>query len=287
MKNRNHIRHTFVPFFTLLFLFTSSCKKIEDRFTVITLPPIENEEGITQFKAELTGDTPDESGFIYSTDAMPSLENGATKAESNGLVGDLITQVVTLEPGTNYYVRAYVSYKDETLYGNEINFKTNYVLGQDYAGGKIAYFAEPGEAGYIEGEQHGLILSTTIGIAKEWGCLGTEVEATETTYGSGQANTNKILAGCGEANTAAVLCDNYEIEGYTDWYLPSYRELLNIDGNFDKMGGTYTGIYHWTSSQASATKAWAIYLRDDAFLGSAPDTFVKNFEYYVVAVRSF
>ena len=44
-------------------------------------------------------------------------------------------------------------------------------------------------------------------------------------------NTLDILACCGEAETAAKLCADFELDGYDDWFLPSMDEFNLIYEN--------------------------------------------------------
>ncbi|MFM7700107.1 MAG: hypothetical protein ACKO7V_04870, partial [Bacteroidota bacterium] len=45
---------------------------------------------------------------------------------------------------------------------------------------------------------HGLVCapSDQVGFQWQWGCYGTDIGGTSTAFGTGQANTNLILAGC-------------------------------------------------------------------------------------------
>jgi hypothetical protein len=41
----------------------------------------------------------------------------------------------------------------------------------------------------------------------------------------GQVNTNAIIAQSGCTSGAAIICDTYSNNGFSDWYLPSAWEL--------------------------------------------------------------
>jgi hypothetical protein len=71
-------------------------------------------------------------------------------------------------------------------------------------------------------------------------------------YGSGQANTNIILANCSEANIAARVCDDFVNEGYSDWFLPSFDELYKVFLNRNIIGGLSMDTY-WTSTEFFTT----------------------------------
>jgi hypothetical protein len=76
------------------------------------------------------------------------------------------------------------------------------------------------------GEEHGLICSLTdVGfIGGTWGLYGIDVPNCESSW-NGAANTSSIMAAGVEVGSAAQLCDAYENDGFTDWYLPAIDEL--------------------------------------------------------------
>jgi hypothetical protein len=153
-------------------------------------------------------------------------------------------------------------------------------IGATYGGGKIAYILVPGDPGYITGETHGLIAAPSdqsTGI--QWGCYGTTVGGTSTTLGTGATNTAIVSAACG-AGTAARLCADLVLGGYSDWYLPSSDELQKLYINRSSIGGFTTGFY-WSSSEANALIAWGTDF-DGLTYGDA-----KAYPYYVRAVRAF
>jgi hypothetical protein len=121
-------------------------------------------------------------------------------------------------------------------------------VGLNFLGGKIAYILQPGDDGYDPDEQHGLIVNPNIIYFVKWGCANTWV-GTGSAIGSGQSNTTKIVDNdCSSSNNAANKCDNHQINGYSDWYLPSIYELEQIYLNKDILGGFSPGTY-WSSSE--------------------------------------
>jgi hypothetical protein len=79
-----------------------------------------------------------------------------------------------------------------------------------------------------------------------------------TAIGTGSANTDSIIAQNGGLASAAKLCADYQIEGFTDWYLPSYDELHQL---YIQRGIFVTDYYspfstdgsYWSSSEGSET----------------------------------
>ena len=153
-------------------------------------------------------------------------------------------------------------------------------VGQGYQGGIIFYVDASG--------QHGLIYAPTDELGQApWGCYGTSLPgASNDLYGSnvvpspgaGAENTIDIMNGCSEAGIAARLCGDLVFEGYSDWFLPSKKELnlLYING-FSLYGDVY-----WSSTQDNYLKAW-----HQDFSSGEQYNGTKGTSKNVIAVRSF
>jgi hypothetical protein len=121
-----------------------------------------------------------------------------------------------------------------------------------------------------------------------WGCKGTSIfGAGGTAVGAGEQNTIDIEAGCTTPDTAADLCANLSLGGYSDWFLPSKDELNLMYENLKLFGvGGFAGIAYWSSSEFtsefSADFAWAQNFTD----GNQGYT-LKNSTVLVRAVRAF
>jgi hypothetical protein len=94
----------------------------------------------------------------------------------------------------------------------------------------------------------------------DWGTYPYYVSGTSTCIGSGKQNTKIIinyLRRMDESGKAAQLCESLNVNGYTDWFLPSRDELALILTNLKQkgFGGSFRNWY-WSSSQVDATNSW-------------------------------
>jgi hypothetical protein len=153
-------------------------------------------------------------------------------------------------------------------------------VGQRYGGGIIFYVDNT--------TVHGLIAAPVDQGIAWWGDTGTSITgATGTAIGTGQANTTAILASSGSDSIAARLCDHYENEGFTDWYLPSKDELDSLYSHRFAVGNLVQGgpmPRYWSSSEADANNALALWFNGGGWMPNPP----KNMPMILVrAIRSF
>jgi hypothetical protein len=121
---------------------------------------------------------------------------------------------------------------------------------------------------------------------RNWRCEGVLV-GTGTAVGTGQSNTTAIINNACHAGdgllSAAEVCDQYDDGTYSDWFLPSKDEALLMYTNLAANGfGTFSGQWHWTSSEQDATSTFRI-----SFVSGAQPPDGKDDTRRVRAVRAF
>jgi len=131
-------------------------------------------------------------------------------------------------------------------------------LGDEYEGGIIFYIFQSGDPGYVAGETHELISTLEDQGLAQWGCHGSGIGGTSFDIGTGQANTNIILAGCSTPGIAARICDELVYNGFSDWYLPSNNELTLLCQNQALVGG-FTEVSYWNSTEHNIDNAYTVY----------------------------
>jgi len=143
-------------------------------------------------------------------------------------------------------------------------------IGDSYQDGVVAYIYVSGDPGYVAGECHGIITTTTtIGyyVWYDGSCDWYEFYSTGAALGTGLTNTNTIyaaLSGCYYNIWAGEVCYNYSTTNYSDWYLPSRDEAKKIWDSRALLGGN--SLYPiWTSTETELQGAYEIMADGTAF----------------------
>lgn len=169
-------------------------------------------------------------------------------------------------------------------------------VGMQAEGGIIFYIDETGEHGLVAAIED--LTNTFIeGMFNryEWGCYGESVNGADgTSIGTGYQNTMDIVnQGCTTESggiTAAQATLDSEIGGYTDWYLPSRDELMEMyytigNGGSEGNIGNFVveGGYYESSTEYDSIYEWTVHLSNGYTSGTVP----KSSTEWVRAIRSF
>ncbi len=155
---------------------------------------------------------------------------------------------------------------------SNVSTSSSLAIGDTYQGGIVFY---------LDGNGGGLLVSPEIGNAN-WGCYGTDLPGADgTAIGTGAQNTIDIEAGCVSSGTAADLCANLTLGGYSDWFLPSKDELYQLYINRVPAGIPSNAIY-FSSSEVNCCNGW---LQDFSNGNQQPGSKVNT--YPTRAIRSF
>ena len=225
-------------------------------------------------------------GFCWSKNQNPTIADNLDTANFS-TVNKIDTFSTlswdTYDYNTTYYFRAYATNAAGTAYGNQISLTTGnnpyvtYTIGQSYGGGTIFYLDST--------QQHGLVAATSdASTSIQWfngGYVATN--ALDTSIGGGKANTTAIINVQSSGSYAASIASQ-TANGFSDWYLPSKKELALMYTNLHAKGlGGFVGNYYWTSSEYNANQAWA----QDFGQYNSQFSYWKNNQARVRAVRKF
>jgi hypothetical protein len=164
-------------------------------------------------------------GLCYSTMQQPSLANSVMTAGSGaGIFSGSLTGLI---PGTLYYVRAYATNAAGTSYGNQVSFM-------------------PLPA-YINSNNQVVTVHPTNNFSGPWSTTQTFIGLQS--GNDGAVNTLAIVANQGNGSYAAQVCNDLVAFGYSDWYLPSFSELLVLNANKITFNMTLNSSNYWSSNE--------------------------------------
>jgi len=227
-------------------------------------------------------------GVCYSTSPNPNMGNSRTEDGSG--TGSFNTVLRGLTSSTTYYAKSYAKNSNGVVvYGNEITFTTSSItIGSNFAGGIVFYVDSTG--------QHGLVCAPSDQGVAEWGCNCFEIGGLSFSLGSGLTNTNRITSICLQNGIAAEICSNLQLNGYSDWFLPSINELQLMWNNLrgtpnsptPNLANFSTQSPYWSSSEPSNYPCYALAI--DFWQGNMVTRnkyMGQNYGSRVRAIRSF
>lgn len=245
---------------------------------VITKPVTAVTENTASIGGEITSNGATEvtaCGVCWSNESNPTIEDNVASGTLGAAVFEC--ELAGLTKSTIYFAKAFATNSYGPAYGQEVSFITLpivFSVGQSWGGGIIFYVDSTG--------QHGFISATEDQGKASWGCSETFIGGTSTGLGTGKDNTDIILKGCGEGNTAARICKDLVLNGYSDWFLPSRDELYMMYEQRNVIGGFKDDNY-WSSSETNATFAYRCWFVTGSFNSQA----YKYFPVFVRAARAF
>jgi hypothetical protein len=112
---------------------------------------------------------------------------------------------------------------------------------------------------------------------------------TEEGLGAGKKNTESIVSHLftlGQWDMAAQVCDELEVNGYDDWFMPSFLELSMMYGNLHRRGlGDFKNeVYYSSSIRTSWNEGYAVGFN---FADGSSGTYYTEGEKPVRAIRRF
>jgi hypothetical protein len=227
-----------------------------------------------------------EKGFCYSP-----VNTNPTTANSIKLSLDSEFNVTAtgLNDSTRYYVRPFARNIQGIGYGPVLEITTRNILelGETGpAGGLIFYRYEDSNNEWKYYEAAPFDAFTPF----KWSPDAQSVNQTSTAINWGITNTTNIVSAYGPTGSyAALAAQSFVYGGYSDWYLPSRDELMQLRQNLflNGTGNISNNAYYWSSSQDQTfnTNAWVVNMISSANGNTV--SLIKSSELKVRFVRRF
>ena len=172
----------------------------------------------------------------------------------NVIVWDVLEEVEQLSGDKiQFQVRAGDGINTGNFFEEEkvVNLFQGGKVGDSFQGGIIAYISKPSDLDYDPSVPYVVIAASV-----------------DQSLGASWTTANKI-------------CDDLELNGYTDWYLPSKEELNKLYLNKYIIGG-FSDSWYWSSTEGRPGTAWL-----EIFNNGNKHIYFKDDTYNVRAVRTF
>lgn len=225
------------------------------------------------------GETIIRAGVCYSKNPQPTVNDMVV--ERVGTADSFSCELRNLAIQQAYYIKAFVETSSGITYGPQRTFATDPAINGSYVqGGLLFYVLQPGDAGYVPGEVHGLIAANNFSTTTySWrNTSDTLISVLDSAIGTGAMNTQKIVAAQGNGEYAAKICDDLNLNGYSDWYLPAADELILLVKS-KVIPGTLS--QYWSSTEASSSQAV------QSTVAGRKRNSAKSNKYRVIAIRKF
>ncbi|MBI1221935.1 MAG: DUF1566 domain-containing protein [Bacteroidetes bacterium] len=170
-------------------------------------------------------------GFCVATHSMPDLSDKVYFSS----IDTFTATIDSLSPHTQYYMRAFVSNSENTFFSEEITGATS------------SFYALNITATKIDVE----IMDSISFQSRSWAAQSGVVGADSPT--DGLANTSKIPGS--SQNSAAKYCASLTVDGHSDWYLPSDKELYSIVQNSNQLRLASNATSLWSSTESDENQA--------------------------------
>lgn len=188
--------------------------------------------------------------FSYGNDVrtVNTVDHGLPTFANNLAANQTWYVIDTRNDVENCAAKKLTGYIDADVDDVKVRRFVKYEIGDTGPAGGIVFYVTNGGTNGLEAAPVDQAIPGNPGAV--WGCAGTDLTgAEEEAIGTGAQNTMDILAGCSTAGIAARLADNYSLNGYDDWFLPSFNEQMELHLNELVVGGFSNGLY-WSSSEA-------------------------------------
>lgn len=231
----------------------------------------------------LNGRSIDRIGFLISPYNLPEHLFVAENAGSGGIyshpavyyfptapgdsLGNINSSLLKLRyTGLTYFIKCFIVFEisNEHIYSNTISISMETPLGNGPAGGFVFYDKGNYSDGwrYLEASPINITeLSEDyrheIGLFKWSNTINPTIQIPDNIYNSGMLSTQYLLENCPTC-IAIELCNSFEYNGYSDWFLPSALELGYLKSFIQNQNPDFPcenkiEDFYWSSTQSGQT----------------------------------